>query len=87
MFSIPNVSDQTVEFLTESTYGDTYREIIQLPPMYAWLKTLMRIKGKQVADELTKKRLAVTTSDGRVLVNMTKLPELAELIDEIERRW
>ena len=85
MFSMPFLTDKTVEFLTESTYGDTWREVIQIPNKYRWLKSLMEVDGRQVANELECHGLAVATNDGRVFVNMTKLPELEELLERLER--
>lgn len=85
MFTISNASDKTVEFLTECKYGDTFREIVELPVKYRWLKTLMRIDGELISKELTERNLAIVANHGRVLVNMTKLPELEELIEKLER--
>lgn len=82
-----NLSDKTVEFLTECTYGDTYREITRLPARYRWLKSLMRAEGNGIAQELTKRGLAITTRDNRVLINMSKLPEFAKMIARLERGY
>lgn len=82
-----NLSDKTVEFLTECTYGDTYREITRLPERYRWLKSLMRTEGNGIAQELTIRGLALTTRDNRVLIDMSKLPELAKVIDRLERGY
>lgn len=85
LFSIPRLSDKTVAFLTECTYGDTWREVKHLPRRYAWLKTLMRLEGTQVAKELYEHGLATSSTDGRVFVNMSRLPELVDLLELLER--
>ena len=84
MFSISNLSDNTVEFLTECEYGDCFREIKKLPRKYRWLKSLMRIDGEKIAKELTYRDIAIVSTNGQVLVNMTKLEELKELIEKLE---
>lgn len=84
MINITSLSNTTVEFLTECTYGDTWREITKLPDKYAWLPALMRREGEHIAKELSRLRLATSDHDGRVFVNMSRLPELAALIERLE---
>lgn len=85
MFRIPTLSEPTVEFLTECTYGDTWREIVSIPPRYRWLKELMRVEGSKIADELQEQGVAIVGQGNRVLINMSKLPELADLLETIEK--
>lgn len=86
MLTIPYLSDTTVEFLTECTYGDEWREISALPQKYRWLKSLMRIEGNQIVKELSEHNLAVVSNKHQVLINMSKLGMLAKLISNIEMR-
>lgn len=80
------LSELTWEFLTECTYGDRYRTLEQLPDKYRWLKSLMRAEGNKIADELSDKELAKVTTDGAVMINMSKLPALNELLNRLERK-
>lgn len=78
---LDELTDMTRFFLTECTYGDEWYEITKLPDRYAWLGTLMRIEGNIISKELCEHHLAISTSDGRALVNMSRLPELKAILD------
>lgn len=80
------LSELTWEFLTECTYGDEFRTITRLPDRYRWLKSLMRAEGNEIAKELDERKLAKVATDGTVMINISQLPELAELLNRLERR-
>lgn len=88
MLQLLGLSEQAVEFLTESDYGDEWREIREVPRKYEWLRSLMRYEMRPVVKELEDAGFATRDRAGRVLVNMSKLPLLnAKVLSEETAQW